>query len=303
MPDALEDVQRRAAPTRPTYQSSIGGSAGASSAAFTSASASMFCSRRHVREVDLGRTRRAAPAASLVERPQVRLLHLPRALELADHEHRVGAQRRPGARRTRGAASSPAITARYSATLLVATPMRSLTVARPVGRRRSTGRGRPRRSRPGRGSPATHRRAYTSMHRSRVSLTGPGCSRSCRSTRSCPAAPCGCARPRSAGSRGDSPGRSCRPAGPHRRRAPACAAARTPRRRSAASSVAIAARAARSVAISPSIVGLVGGERRRAARRPRVSSSPARACSSARTLSSGSRCSITSSWRSSRLVR
>ena len=59
-------------------------------------------------------------------------------------------------------------------------------------------------------------------------LTGPGCSRSCRSARSIPSADFWMLlRPRWPGSRGGNPGRCCRRAGPPRRRAPSPGGARS----------------------------------------------------------------------------
>ena len=86
---------------------------------------------RHVGEIDL-LVALEQRARLRVQRLEVRLLHLPSPRHLLDHQLGVAAD--PGrARRVPSAARSPAMSARYSATLLVVSPIRSLTVARRCG--------------------------------------------------------------------------------------------------------------------------------------------------------------------------
>src|SRR2546429_7341717 len=86
---------------------------------------------RHVRELDVLVLGEQLPRP-LVVRPKVRLLHPVPAFELTDDQLRIGPDAYAPAGNSR-AASSAATRARYSATLFVATPMRSLTVVSRVG--------------------------------------------------------------------------------------------------------------------------------------------------------------------------
>ena len=86
---------------------------------------------RHVGEIDLV-VALEQRARLRVERLEVRLLHLPPARNLLDHQ--LGVAAHPGrARRDALRRPRPAMSARYSATLLVVSPIRSLTVARRCG--------------------------------------------------------------------------------------------------------------------------------------------------------------------------
>ena len=126
----------------------------ASSAAFTSASASVFCSRRTCCEVDVVVRARAALAPPRTAAAGAACFTFHVALELLDHEHRVGAHAHARRARNGAAASSPAISARYSATLLVVDADALAHASRAASADRSTGRARPRRSPPDPGLPA-----------------------------------------------------------------------------------------------------------------------------------------------------
>ena len=115
--------------------------------ALTSASASAFWARGTRADLPARRTPRSAAIASLVQRLHRRVLDLVGAGQLLGDQLGVVDRARPRRRRAPRARSSPRSSARYSATLLVATPIRSAssssTVAVGLGDDHAD-RGRPR---------------------------------------------------------------------------------------------------------------------------------------------------------------
>ena len=125
-----------------------------SSASLTRRSASAFCSRRMCLHVDLAEAVQAARRLG-VQGLEVGVLDLVLAGELPDDELAVHEHGRGAATPRSSASSSPASSASYSATLLVASPITSLSSSTSVA---LGGRGGARRSRQGRDCRARRRR-------------------------------------------------------------------------------------------------------------------------------------------------
>ena len=125
-----------------------------SSASLTRRSASAFCSRRTWRIDQLSKPRERLPHLG-VQLAQRRVLDLVLALHLAHDQLRVADQLELARRRARRARSIPSSSARYSATLLVAVPIRS---PRSSSTSPSGVAGRRRRSPPGPGCRGRRRR-------------------------------------------------------------------------------------------------------------------------------------------------